>query len=475
VDEAATRSCCHLKETLHIYHTNDLHSHFHQWPKIAYFLSERKKHHEAKKEKMLILDIGDHLDRFHPITEATAGKANVQLLNDLNYDFVTIGNNEGITLPYKDLDTLYENAAFDVLVANLFTLDGDRPKWAKPYIFYDFCGVSICFIGLTIHYNKFYELLGWHVEDPFVTMETLLPQVKEKADCIILLSHLGLNEDERMAERFPEIEVIFGAHTHHLLRYGKLEGNTLLCGAGKHGHYVGYVCLSIDPLHKKIIEKQAYTYSMEDQPKSFKTEKMLEKFAKESEHKLNSLVTVLQEDLHVRWFDESPFAKLLADALREWCKADLAMVNAGVLLESLPKGPVTKRDLHRICPHPINPCKVYLKGDQLKEVILQANTEKMEQLQIKGFGFRGKIMGKMIYSGVEIETERLNDGIHHVKQIFVQGKPLDLEKWYSVATIDMFTFGHLYPEISRAKHKEYYLPEMLRDLLAWKLKQTTTV
>ena len=147
------------------------------------------------------------------------------------------------------------------------------------------------------------------------------------------------------------------------------------------------------------------------------------------------------------------------------------MVNAGVLLGPLSKGPVTLKDLHKICPHPINPCRVELEGDALKEIILQAQTEKMEQLEIKGLGFRGKIMGKMIYSGVQIETITLSDGLRHIKSILVNGEQLDPKRIYTVATIDMFTFGRMYPEIRDAKEKRFFMPEMLRDLLIDKLQK----
>ena len=34
---------------------------------------------------------------------------------------------------------------------------------------------------------------------------------------------------------------------------------------------------------------------------------------------------------------------------------------------------VTKFDLHKICPHPINPCVVELTGAELKEVLAQTH------------------------------------------------------------------------------------------------------
>ena len=84
--------------TIHIYHTNDVHSHFENWPQINHFLSQRKQQAADNGEACFLFDIGDHIDRSHPFTEGTEGKGNNELLNEAGYDAVTIGNNEGITM-----------------------------------------------------------------------------------------------------------------------------------------------------------------------------------------------------------------------------------------------------------------------------------------------------------------------------------------------------------------------------------------
>ncbi|WLR61091.1 hypothetical protein [Guptibacillus hwajinpoensis] len=87
--------------TLQFYYTNDLHSHFANWSKVASYLKEKKRFHELQGTPYLLLDLGDHSDKVHPMTEGTVGKGNVQLLNELRYDYATIGNNEGITFSKK--------------------------------------------------------------------------------------------------------------------------------------------------------------------------------------------------------------------------------------------------------------------------------------------------------------------------------------------------------------------------------------
>ncbi|NNU84330.1 bifunctional metallophosphatase/5'-nucleotidase [Geobacillus sp. BMUD] len=458
-----------MKQIVYLYHTNDVHSHFEHWPQIARFLSERRREHRARNEAMLLFDVGDFLDRVHPITEATRGKANVDLLNDLGYDAVTIGNNEGITLDYSELDSLYERARFPVVVANLFRRDGARPPWALPYAVIPATETfRIGVVGATAPFRHFYESLGWTVASPFETLRAAVAEVKPQADCVVVLSHLGVHDDEKMAAEIPGINVILGAHTHHLFPEGKQVNGALLCAAGKYGQYVGVVKLEVED--GRLARTSAAVVDVAALPRSEEVERRLRRLEQESLAQLEAeRVAELEEDLPINWFAPSPLAHVLASALREWCQADIGMVNAGVLLEPLSKGPVTKKDLHRICPHPLNPCKVKLRGAELKEIMIEANTERMKHLRFKGFGFRGEVMGEMVYDGVDIETELEEDGQWHIRGIRINGEPLDPERTYEVATTDMFAIGHFYPQIRRAAEKTYYMPEFLRDLLAWKL------
>ncbi len=66
-------------ERIHIYHTNDVHSHFEYWPRIQSFLLEKQQLHKAAGEEVFLFDIGDFSDRWHPFTEGTKGKGNTEL------------------------------------------------------------------------------------------------------------------------------------------------------------------------------------------------------------------------------------------------------------------------------------------------------------------------------------------------------------------------------------------------------------
>jgi 5'-nucleotidase len=449
-------------EVIHIYHTNDLHSHFEHWPRIHHFLQERKKWHEQAGEEFLLFDLGDHADRSHPLTEATQGHANVELLNKAGYHAVTIGNNEGITFPYEDLDHLYDHRQFEVLLANMYYEDGNRPPWVKANsIFETKQGTKIGVTGLTACYAHLYGLMGWKVTDPHIELRNQLEELREHSDITVLLSHLGIQDDEQIAREIPDIDVIIGGHTHHIFHEGKTVNDSLLACAGKFGMFVGHICLTIDHGNKKV-EKKAWLYDTNELPPIIDEDYQMEELFNKGKRILSSEI-IAQKYVHTSQYE---LAHLLCHALREISAADCAFINQGLILENLVPGIVTKFDLHRICPHPINPCVVELTGSELREVLVQTQDEKWKDLQIMGLGFRGKMMGEIVYSGIQVKKKR------RYSLFAVQGKPIISEKKYTLAIPDMFTFGKFFPAIFRAEKKEYILPDFMRHLLAWKIKET---
>ncbi|MFD1708635.1 bifunctional metallophosphatase/5'-nucleotidase [Siminovitchia sediminis] len=450
-----------MREKIHIYHTNDIHSHFDKWPRIRKFLKERRAIHEAAGEDVFIFDIGDFVDRWHPFTEGTLGKGNVELLNEVAYTAATIGNNEGLTLPKEALEQLYDRAQFDVLAANLYLPDGSRPSWAMPYRIYTTSkGTTIGVTAATAFYRPLYKLLGWEMTEPLAELRRQITELQKKADIIIVLSHLGMNDDEAIAKSNPRVDLILGGHTHHVFMNGKKAGHTLLGAAGRHGDYVGYIEgeLNTGPFfYKKFTASLFETSMLESPPNAAGYIKELEQTGKVL---LQTEVVRLPEPLSYSWLETSELPSILCEAIYKWCEADCALINSGLILSSL-EGSVTKYDLHRMLPHPINPCKVELTGAELAEVIERAEDSDLSELEFQGLGFRGVMMGKFVYHEIVFCDD---------DTILIAGEPLNPEKMYHVATLDMFTFGIFLPPIKNARKKIYYLPEFVRDVMEWELK-----
>ena len=448
----------HRIETIHFYHTNDIHSHFENWPQISRLLCDEKRMHSIEGDACYVFDIGDHVDRYHPFTEGTKGQGNIRLLNEAGYDAVTLGNNEGITMSKEALSALYKDAKFDVILSNLFEEDGSRPKWLLPNkIYVTEQGTRIGVIGATAEYKAFYSKLGWQVTPPRENVKLAAESIANETDMIVCLSHMGIHEDEKLAVECPEIDVIFGAHTHHLFHEGKLIGNTLLAATGKYGEYVGHVTVKFNVDAKELLQMDAQLVRADSVKSNEEDVEKVTKLIQMGKQAMEEHVFYNPSHLSQNLFDGSPLSSFFGRALIAYSQADCAMFNAGIFLGSLEKGWVTKEDLHSLLPHPINLCLITLDGSELKEVYELSLTKEWPQIEIKGLGFRGALMGAMIH-------ERLYK--NRYDQLFAGNREVVAGQQYTLATLDMFTFGFFFPSLKHAEI-EYFMPELIRDVLGW--------
>ncbi|GGE07554.1 putative metallophosphoesterase YunD [Marinithermofilum abyssi] len=463
------------RKRVRILHTNDIHSHFEQMPRICTWVKRRQAEAEARGETSILADVGDHMDRVRKETEGTGGLANYGVLEATGYRLITLGNNELLTFSKEELNRLYRESPFSVLATNVEELEGSRPEWIRPWTIVDTDECRLGFLGVTIPFPEFYRLLGWHVKDPWDVLALEVPRLRKEVDVIVVLSHLGLPNDRRLAKEIPGIDVILGGHTHHLLKEPERIGDTLVAAAGKFGQYAGEVVLDWDAETRRIKKMEAGVFAMAAEVPDRGLEEQIARSRYQAELYLKQPISQLDQPLPIDWYHESPLGNFLADGLRAWVKADIALVNAGQLLDGLDAGPVSLGRLHEICPHPINPCRINLKGRQIRALLETSLQPEVQQMEIKGFGFRGKRLGMLNVAGMEVVYEPTGVAGQQVREVTIEGKVMEDEAVYSVASIDMFTFGIGYPEVQNGTDLRYFLPEFLRNVLAWHLGQPESV
>lgn len=465
---------------LRVLHTNDIHSRFGHMPRIASVI--RTMRAEMGEERTIVLDIGDHMDRMFPETEGTDGAANIAVLNATGYDAVTLGNNEGLTYGKETLDRLYgQLARFPVAAGNLplpRTEAGEA--WTKPYVLLERNGLKVGLIGVTAYFHQFYRLLGWDIREPFDTVARLVSLLRQQTDVLIVMSHLGLRADERLATDIPGIDLILGGHTHHVLEEPLRIGNTLVCAAGKFGQYVGVVDLDVETAAGgRTVRGEGRLIPVEDWPAAPDVEALISRHAETARIRLERETARLQEDLEARVDRESRLGNMLAAGLRKRTGAEIGLVNAGQLLGGLPRGPVSAGTLLKICPSPINPCRMELKGAQLLEALEQSLLPEYIDKPLYGFGFRGKVLGTLCVDGLRIEYDAGGPPLGKIRSVWIgpEGRQRKLvpQDSYTVGTIDMFTFGIGYLPIAEGTGVEYLLPDFLRDVLQEELADPEAV
>jgi len=453
-------------EKVSIFHLNDLHSHLEMWPRISSYLLSKREEAKHHNDTFFAFDLGDAVDREHPLMEATGGQAMTRLLNAAKIDGATIGNNEGIGSTKEQLDQLYASASFPVILGNLVDIKtGKKPNWAVPFRLYRTNeGTTIGVLGVTVPLNVSYEPLGWHAEDPFRAVEKVLSVYKDLADVLILLSHVGYSFDLEIARRHPELDVVIGAHTHHVLPRGERIGDTLIAAAGKFGEYVGEITLELEKGH--VLSSTAKVRATGELPEATDEKKWTDQYELIGHQLLSEEeVTILAETFQIDWNQCGELVQLGLQAMMDYSRTEAGMLNAGLFLRPLLSGIVTRNDLHEMLPHPMRIAKVSMSGERLLLLLqdIAAKKEELEHREIAGIGFRGKVMGKICFSG--IQYEELSD------TWFWNEKKIRPDQLYTFATVDHFIFADYFPLLHENEKIEILFPYFLRDVLAGYLKK----
>ncbi|MBS9334775.1 bifunctional metallophosphatase/5'-nucleotidase [Fructobacillus sp. M1-13] len=447
-------------ETISIRHTNDMHSHFGPWPKIKRFLLKKG----PANGTVFRFDIGDAIDRLHPLTDTTLGKGNVAIMNEAKYTAATIGNNEGLVMSHEALNALYHEADFDVLLANVKDLKTKaQPDWAKPYQVYETAaGTKLAVLGMTAPYEQTYQALGWLPEDPEAILDEFLPKMRQEADLVVLLSHLGLPTDRKLAKKYP-VDLILGAHTHHVLPEGEQDNGTWLAAAGRYGDYVGEVLLDLDESHQiQAVSVKAYqTAALPAKEADTVVVAAIDQAGQEAEEK--QMATTYEPAVST---DEQ--AKDCLKALQSFYDEPVAVCSTGLFLKDLPAGPKSKMDFLNDLPHTIQPMLITLTGQELMDWMQEYEkaADRLVNQKIKGSGFRGQVFGKMISSGL---------GKNEFDQYTYQNEPIQTAKNYRIATLDHYRWLDFFKMLDDAP-AQINLDVFLRELMAdyyQKLKERT--
>ncbi|MBW7477791.1 bifunctional metallophosphatase/5'-nucleotidase [Paenibacillus oenotherae] len=447
-------------------HSNDIHSRLEQAARMATYIAETRRSYGS--DHVLTVDIGDHMDRMRLETEGSSGLVNIELLNAAGYEAVTLGNNEGLTFTPEQLQEAYNGASFATVCANMNSMGQDSPLWLMPHTIIRKGRLRIGLVGVTAAFAEFYRLMGWEVRDPLLAVSEQVEQLRADSDVVVVMSHLGLTLDRRMAQEIAGIDLILGGHTHHLLMEPEMIGETCICGAGKYGDYMGRVEIRWDDIASRPMFRASCVpmAAYEEQPEAAA---IIGGFKKAAQRRLSRVVTRLSAALPARAERESPLGNLLAAGLRRWTDAEIGIVNAGQLLGGLAEGDVTEGDIHALCPSPINPCRMLLAGTAIRRALEEALLGEFIDKEIRGFGFRGTVLGTLAVDGLDIIWDPNRASYDKILSITVQGEPFDDNRHYRIGTIDMFTFGIGYETIKGGTEIQYFLPEFIRDVLSAEL------
>ncbi|AYC29501.1 bifunctional metallophosphatase/5'-nucleotidase [Paenisporosarcina cavernae] len=432
-----------------ILHTNDNHSHFDALVKVASVIQREKT------ETTLVLDAGDFAD-FRAIEyRGTRGKAATELLAQMGYDALTIGNNEmfnGIDV----LEEMIQSSPVPMISNNLSKFNGSAINGLHNSIIVNKQNVRFLITGSSPDLDVFNEGLGVRMEEYQRSLKNVLQKEKGNYDICIVLNHIGTENDKELIQLFPEIDFLLSAHDHVLFPKAVDIDGVIHGSAGKYGEYVGKIVIEWDGKNVQLIDSETIPTKNEEPCPKLKTI-----LANQKQEAITNLSTVLY-DLEVPlWHDvleENPLTNLLADGLKDLMDAEIGLVNSGICQAGLFHH-VTEKKLIEICPSPLNPTRITITGLTLRDALQESLDVQLLLADGRGPGFRGKFVGKLHVAGVEVEHDD-----NTIFRISVNGEDLNLEREYVVATTDYLERGSGYTTLKK-NHSPIYRAEEIRDVI----------
>lgn len=241
---------------LTILHTNDTHSQIEphdtkERKNVGGVLRRNTYIEEIRSQKtpLLLLDAGD-FSQGTPYFNFFKGYAEIELMNKMGYDVVTLGNHEfdnGVEALGKRLI----KARFKVVCANYTFNDKKLSRKVKPYVIVKKRGLKIGIFGLTVDLQGLVSPainkdVKYH--NAIETARVIVPELKrKKCDLIICLSHLGITQesehnnvnDSTLAVAVGDIDIIVGGHTHYYMAQPKIINGVRILQLNNGGMYIG--------------------------------------------------------------------------------------------------------------------------------------------------------------------------------------------------------------------------------------------
>ncbi len=307
------------------------------------------------------------------------GLSTMEIMNYLAPNVVTLGNHE-LDYGFPHLLFLEKMANFPIVNANLYIKKYGK-RLMNPYIILNVDGFDVMFIGIVteevLSALKLDKSIGTFVglEDAAAEVGKICNTYKnEDIDLTILLTHIGFEEDQKLAAMLdPEwgVDMIIGGHSHTLLEQPAQVNNILITQAAVGTDQIGRFDITVDDDTNSIVEWKWELIPINDQVASpdVDLQNFINTYKEQVDRKYNRIVSRLNRQLtHPVREQETELGNLIADIFLEIDTIDVVLVGSGSI-RGKELGPVvTLEDLKKVYPYDGSLYKIKVTGAQLTKV-----------------------------------------------------------------------------------------------------------
>ncbi len=431
----------------------------------------------AKGDAVILVDDGDNIQG-EPIGTMTKGESSIDLMNKMGYEVAIPGNHE-FDYGMDQFLALAEKAEFDYISCN-FNHDGELVF--KPYVIKELAGHKVAFVGVTTpktltsstpryfmdeNGNFVYGFLQDETgEGVYNAVQSAVDAARaEGADYVVVMGHMGDEEDCRpwtyadIIEHTNGIDVFLDGHSHdteQVVMKNKDGEDVLRSACGTKLACIGWC--RIDAEGK--ITTGLYTWDNKvSAPELLGIENEMsaavEAATAELNEKLGEVVATSQVNLTITdpeavdangqpirivRSQETNLGDLCADAYLAQSGADIAFVNGGGIRVSIDAGDVTLNNILKVHPFGNAMCVIEVTGQQILDALewgcRNVPGESGGFLQVAGLTYE---IHSYIESGCQVDENSMFAGVEgerRVKNVLVNGEPIDPEATYTLASHD---------------------------------------
>lgn len=432
-------------EKLVILQTNDTHSQLDPTDKGFGGVQRRKVFIDsvrAAEPNVLLVDAGDAVQGTLFFT-LYGGQVEMKVMNQLGYDLAVLGNHDFD----NGVDSLRRNVALSNaqwLASNYKFADDSLARLFQPYKIYDYNGKKVGFIGMNLNPKG---MIAEGNADGVKYLDAIDAanatawwlKTRKDVDLVVALSHLGYEDvpspsDRDIVSHSKNIDIVLGGHSHSLIQPGSgrewvrnAKGVPVLVAQnGKSGEYITEVTVDLDSIGLKLPSSRQVRLG-KDYDRAFdqQLEAVIQPYRKGVDQLMNKVIGKTARALPN---NEPGLLNFVSDFVAQRGSelagkpVDAALLNVGSLRRGLPKGKITQGQI----------------------ISMQPFNNKVVVLNLKGVD---------LINAMEIYAARGGDGVSsaldvlfdpksgNTVKITLDGKPIDPDRTYRIATIDYLAHG----------------------------------
>ena len=332
------------------------------------------------EEENVIYAIAGDMFRGSLIDSEFKGISTINIMNLLAPDVVTLGNHE-VDYGLTHLLFIEKCANFPIINANMYLkLNGTR--LFNSHIVLNVGGMRIMFIGIltedALASTKTEELVGTliDIQDAAEEVGKITDAYRTAdIDLTILLTHIGFEEDKKLAEALGPgcaVDIIIGGHSHTYLEEPCVVAGIPIVQAANGTAQIGRFDLVVDERNNRI---DSYTWELipitEDRcPRDEALEEVVEKYQSITDSMYGEILTRFPRAYtHPRRNMETELGDLMAEGMRIQLNVDLVILSSGSIRKKSLGPIITLKDFLEIFPF-LDPMVGFdLTGAQLRKIM----------------------------------------------------------------------------------------------------------